>query len=281
MIEVIDESLVEGRVGLCKFRSPTAEFRNFKQARRIPYSVITQETRQKVRKITRNLAKLDRLPDEDYDRLVKLGDQVPQALLDQAALLKKQSLELNKLSKNIRERLSIDELARSLAHEDENSVDLLHSALLIARLENPDFDLETYLKKAENLAQQISSHFPQQASGEEKLKILVHQLFQEMGFHGSTLDYSHPSNSYMNEVMDDREGLPITLSVLFIELANRLDLPVSGLGLPGHFIAVYREKSATNSKEILIDPFSGENCYTKRSCRNYRRRINRSGFYSF
>ena len=60
----------------------------------------------------------------------------------------------------------------------------------------------------------------------------------------------------MNEVMDDREGLPITLSVLFIELANRLDLPVSGLGLPGHFIAVYKEKSGSNFKEILIDPFS-------------------------
>ena len=258
VIEVIDESLVAGRVGLCKFRSPTAEFRNFKQARRIPSSVITQETRQKVRKITRNLAKLDRLPNEDYDRLIKLGNQVPQALLDQAALLKKQSLKLNKLSKNIRERLSIDELARSLAHEDENSVDLLRSALLIARLENPDFNLEAYLKKAENLAQQISSHFPQQASGEEKLKIMVHQLFQEMGFHGSTLDYSHPSNSYMNEVMDDREGLPITLSVLFIELANRLNLPVSGLGLPGHFIAVYSEKTGSDSKEILIDPFGGK-----------------------
>jgi S1-C subfamily serine protease/regulator of sirC expression with transglutaminase-like and TPR domain len=258
VIEVIDQSLIEGRVGLCKFRSPSAEFRNFKQARRIPHSLITQETRQKVRKITRNLAKLDRLPTEDYDRLIKLGDQVPQALLDQAALLKKQSLELNKLSKNIRERLSIDELARSLAHEDENSVDLLHSALLIARLENPNFDLEAYLKKAENLARQISSHFPQKASGEEKLKILVHQLFQEMGFHGSTLDYNHPSNSYINEVMDDREGLPITLSVLFIELANRLELPVTGLGLPGHFIAMYREDSEPETKEILVDPFGGK-----------------------
>lgn len=258
VIEVIDESLVKGRVGLCKFRSPTAEFRNFKQAKRIPSSVISQKTRHSIRKITKNLANLERLPKEDFDRLIKLGDQVPQALLDQAALLKKQSLKLNALSENIRDRLSINELAHSLAHEDESSVDLLRSALLIARLENPDFDLEAYLKKAENLARQISSHFPQQASGEEKLKILVHQLFKEMGFHGSTLDYSHPSNSYMNEVMDDREGLPITLSVLFIELANRLDLPVSGLGLPGHFIAVYKEKSGSNFKEILIDPFSGK-----------------------
>ena len=69
----------------------------------------------------------------------------------------------------------------------------------------------------------------------------------------------------MNEVMDDREGLPITLSILLIELANRLNLPVSGLGLPGHFMAIYREplekkdiKKRAPSKEILIDAFGGK-----------------------
>ena len=68
----------------------------------------------------------------------------------------------------------------------------------------------------------------------------------------------------MNEVMDDREGLPITLSVLLIELANRLDIPVEGLGLPGHFMALYREPPPPNSpkdfkgKEILIDSFGGK-----------------------
>ena len=82
----------------------------------------------------------------------------------------------------------------------------------------------------------------------------------EMGFHGSTLDYHHRSNSYMNEVMDDREGLPITLSILFIELADRLDIPVSGLGLPGHFMAIFQEPKTkkTNSRELLIDSFGGK-----------------------
>ena len=81
---------------------------------------------------------------------------------------------------------------------------------------------------------------------------------------GASLDYHHRSNSYMNEVMDDREGLPITLSVLLIELANRLDLPVSGLGLPGHFMAIYREvgpnENATKDKpkELLIDAYGGK-----------------------
>ena len=185
-----------------------------------------------------------------------------QALLDHAIGLERKAERVRKLSEEIRERIVIAELASSLAHEDERSVDLLKSALLIARLDNEDFDLESYLRKTERMAEKIRGGFPEKASGEEKLKSLVFQLFEEMGFHGSTLDYDHRSNSYLNEVIDDREGLPITLSVLFIELANRLDLPVSGLGLPGHFIAMYREPTLKNSdmkgKEILVDPFGGK-----------------------
>tara|TARA_Y100001954_G_scaffold134784_1_gene143941 strand:+ start:61 stop:996 length:936 start_codon:yes stop_codon:yes gene_type:complete len=193
---------------------------------------------------------------------VDQGEQAPQALLDHAVELERKADELRKASREVRERLIISELTHSLAHEDERAVDLLRSALLIARLDNEHFDLQTYLDKAERLAERIRNKFPDKASGEEKLKVLVAQLFEEMGFHGSTLDYQHRSNSYMNEVIDDREGLPITLSVLFIELANRLELPVSGLGLPGHFIAMYREQPAKGkdgqAKEILIDPFGGK-----------------------
>ena len=152
----------------------------------------------------------------------------------------------------IRERLIIRELADSLAHEDEHSVDLLRSALLIARLDNAHFDLDGYLRKADLFAQKIEKKFSDETNDEQRLRILVSQLFDEMGFHGSTLDYHHRSNSYMNEVMDDREGLPITLSILLIELANRLNLPVSGLGLPGHFMAIYREP--LEKKDIKKEP---------------------------
>ena len=146
---------------------------------------------------------------------------------------------------------------------------MLRSALLIARIDNEHFDLNDYLKKVDSLAERIKSEFPETANDSQRIKILVRQLFNEMGFHGSTLDFHHRSNSYMNEVIDDREGLPITLSVLFMELEKRLELKVAGLGLPGHFLAIYQstdiskdESNSLESKisetEIIIDSFGGK-----------------------
>src|SRR5205085_3981371 len=79
-------------------------------------------------------------------------------------------------------------------------------------------------------------------------------LFGKGGFHGSRADYYHRSNSYLNEVIDDREGLPITLSVLYLELARRIGLKAEGVGLPGHFVV--RHLPAKGEPQ-LIDVFDG------------------------
>ena len=264
VIEMIDHGFDSGSVGLCKFREPTARFRFFRISKRFPKSEITPTFANKVRKLVRPLINRDFLEPSEIDELVEMGKPTPQALRDHAMELEKKAKEIKRLAGEVRERLVIEELAKSLQIEERGSVDLLRSALLIARLDNENFNLESYLEKADLLAQKIEKSFQKSSTQEEKLLILVNQLFGEMGFHGSTLDYHHRSNSYMNEVMDDREGLPITLSVLLIELANRLDLPVSGLGLPGHFMAIYRESShkekptKNKPKELLIDAFGGK-----------------------
>ena len=77
-------------------------------------------------------------------------------------------------------------------------------------------------------------------------------LFKELGFHGSRTNYYNSSNSYLNEVIDDREGLPITLSVLYMEIARRMGVNVVGVGLPGHFVVRHEPKTG---KPQLIDPF--------------------------
>jgi serine protease Do len=79
-------------------------------------------------------------------------------------------------------------------------------------------------------------------------------LFEENGFHGSRHDYYHPANSYLNRVIDDREGIPITLSVLYLELGQRLEIPLEGVGLPGHFVVRWRE---SDERQPLIDVFDG------------------------
>ena len=264
VIDLLDHGLDSGQVGLCKFREPTARFRFFRISKRFPQSKVTPAFSNQVRKLVRPLLHRDSLDPREVDELVNMGNPTPQALRDHAMDLEKKAKEIKRLAKEVRERLVIEELAKSLRNEERGTVDLLRSALLIARLDNENFDLDSYLEKADRLANKIKKSFGKSSSGEEKLIVLVRQLFDEMGFHGSTLDYHHRSNSYMNEVMDDREGLPITLSILLIELANRLDLPVSGLGLPGHFMAIYREDiSVENSdkskaKELLIDSFGGK-----------------------
>ena len=264
VIDLVDRGLESGQVGLCKFREPTARFRFFRVSKRFPKSKVTPAFTNQVRKLVRPLLHRDSLETSEIDELVNMGNPTPQALRDHAMDLEKKAKEIKRLAGEVRERLVIEELAKSLRIEEQGSVDLLRSALLIARLDNENFDLDSYLEKADLLATKIEKSFTKSSTQEEKLLILVKQLFGEMGFHGSTLDYHHRSNSYMNEVIDDREGLPITLSILLIELANRLDLPVSGLGLPGHFMAIYKEdppgkkSGKRKSRELLIDSFGGK-----------------------
>ena len=264
VIDLVDRGLESGQVGLCKFREPTARFRFFRVSKRFPKSKVTPAFTNQVRKLVRPLLHRDSLEPSEINELVNMGNPTPQALRDHAMDLEKKAKEIKRLAGEVRERLVIQELAKSLRIEERGSVDLLRSALLIARLDNENFDLDSYLEKADLLAGKIEKSFTKSSTQEEKLLILVKQLFGEMGFHGSTLDYHHRSNSYMNEVIDDREGLPITLSILLIELANRLDLPVSGLGLPGHFMAIYKEdppgekSGKRKSRELLIDSFGGK-----------------------
>jgi regulator of sirC expression with transglutaminase-like and TPR domain len=264
VVDLVDRGLESGQVGLCKFREPTARFRFFRVSKRFPKSKVTPAFTNQVRKLVRPLLHRNSLETSEIDELVNMGNPTPQALRDHAMDLEKKAKEIKRLAGEVRERLVIEELAKSLRIEERGSVDLLRSALLIARLDNENFDLDSYLEKADLLASKIEKSFTKSSSQEEKLLILVKQLFGEMGFHGSTLDYHHRSNSYMNEVIDDREGLPITLSILLIELANRLDLPVSGLGLPGHFMAIYKEdppgekSGKRKSRELLIDSFGGK-----------------------
>ena len=137
----------------------------------------------------------------------------------------------------------------------DKKVDLAHAALLVARLDNEELDVEAYRQEIDRLARFVAERFPKNAKPDAKLDALNQFLFKERGFHGSHADYYSKSNSYLNEVIDDREGLPITLSVVYMEIARKLKLNVVGLALPGHFMVRH---DPAKGKPQIVDVFAGK-----------------------
>src|SRR5262249_6758553 len=150
--------------------------------------------------------------------------------------LEEQAAHLKRLAKEVHYRRVARALATQLDNNNDDEIDLFHAALLVALLDNDEVDVAGYRPELDRLSPEISRDLPQEADVAARLAALNKYLFDEHGFHGSRGDYYHRSNSYVNEVLDDREGLPITLSVIYIELARKIGLKIVGVGLPGHFM---------------------------------------------
>jgi regulator of sirC expression with transglutaminase-like and TPR domain len=108
--------------------------------------------------------------------------------------------------------------------------------LLLAKLDNEEVDVDAYRAEVDRMAKRAAEGLAKDATDEARLEALNAYFFEKRGFHGSRGNYYSRSNSYLNEVIDDREGLPITLSVLYLDLARRMGVTVVGIGLPGHFV---------------------------------------------
>ena len=237
VFESADRGLVAGRVGLAKFRDTEAEFRGFAVGRTVPAALPPREVLDRIETLTAGLT--DGVPPGRnlVGALVAERDDVRAALAARSALLDRQARQLETLAAVVHERRTLDELARAVA-ADEPRIDLFHAALLVARLDNPELDVAASKRDLDRLAADVAKR---SADGDEekKLATLNRVLFEELGFHGSRGDYYNRANSYVNEVLDDREGIPITLSVVYMELARRLGLKVGGVGFPGHFLVRY------------------------------------------
>jgi regulator of sirC expression with transglutaminase-like and TPR domain len=131
--------------------------------------------------------------------------------------------------------------------------DLARAALIIAIDEYPDLDIDKYLARLAAMAHHVRPHFPWDRNPRGCVEVLNRYLFGELGFTGNRENYYDPRNSYLNDVLDRKLGLPITLSLVYLEIGRRLGLPLEGVGLPGHFIVKWQDARA----QILIDPFNG------------------------
>lgn len=141
-------------------------------------------------------------------------------------------------------------------------IDLARAALALSCLEHPDLDVPRYLGRLDAIATEIGSA-RNGSSPVERLHGLREHLFEELGFKGNRADYFDPRNSFLADVLDRRVGIPISLSLVLIEVGRRLDLPMQGIGLPGHFITGVQLGDAP----ILLDPFHGGAILTPEACR--------------
>jgi regulator of sirC expression with transglutaminase-like and TPR domain len=134
---------------------------------------------------------------------------------------------------------------------DRSRATLDVAALDLARVEFPGLDQEASLSRLENLAAQINAALPDHASGLQFIEAVNACLFDHLQFRGNEDDYYDPRNSCLNAVLSRRLGIPISLSIVYIEIARRLGRPVAGVGLPGHFIVVYEDDGCRH----WVDPF--------------------------
>ena len=158
------------------------------------------------------------------------------------------------------------EFERLVARPEED-LDLARAALLVAGEEYPDIDLPGYLGMLDGFASSLAQRAPEVLPAEERARELGRLLVDDLGFRGNATDYYSPENSYLNRVLDSRTGIPITLSLLFIEVGRRAGLRLRGVGMPGHFLV------GLEGTDVFFDPFNGSNALWVDDCRRLAERL--------
>lgn len=144
----------------------------------------------------------------------------------------------------------LDRFAQLVSRE---SFDLAEASLLIAQDIYADLDVDRYLGRLNEMAETVRARVPGDAFAEQKILAINHHLFRELEYLGNVDNYYDPRNSYLNEVIDRHTGIPVTLSILYMEIGRRLGLNIHGVSFPGHFLV----KLKVRRGQMVIDPFIG------------------------
>ncbi len=136
---------------------------------------------------------------------------------------------------------------------NDDSIDLVRAALAIAQTEYPNLNIEDYVRRIEALARRVRARVPDVGDIGESIAALNSVLFEEEGFSGNTDDYYDPRNSFLNDVLDRKLGIPITLALVYMEVARRVGFPLVGVGMPGHFLLKHYD---VEGREVIIDVFN-------------------------
>lgn len=250
VIESDDTQLTSGKFGLVKFRDTEPDFTRFEVGRNLGVPSLNERTQDLISNIFSQPRRLERLTAEDIANLGEVSEAANLQIRQKVAQIEKQAEDLRRLASDVTNSPITRELAELARTKPEQT--LLRGSLLIAKLDNPDIDVDAYVARVDEMGKEINERIKQTDDANTKRDALHTYLFQENGFHGGSAEYYHPANSHLNRVIDDREGLPITLSILYLELGRRIGIEVEGVGLPGHFIV--RQILDTKDQK-LIDVF--------------------------
>ncbi|MFM8419158.1 MAG: transglutaminase family protein, partial [Verrucomicrobiota bacterium] len=241
------------RVGLAKFRGTVAQFRNFAVT-----PIGTDGPGEIPPSLLMALGGADvptaRVGDGEREALRGHLPAARSFLEGRARQLEAEAARLRDLSSRLHREQAAADLVRELDQPDAQ-IDLARAALLVARHDDPDVDVAAAQADLQALAAEASTRFKDGSDDTARLDVLRTFLFEENGFHGSRHDYQNRANSHLHAVLADREGLPITLAIVLMDVARRAGVPnVRGWPLPGHFLVAHEPKDGPRR---LIDVFHG------------------------
>ena len=147
--------------------------------------------------------------------------------------------------------------------EDER-IDLLRAALTFARIEDPQLDIEHYVRRVDALAKRVAAKVQDPDDPVQMIAAMNEVLFQEEVFRGNSVDYYSPRNSFLQHVLDRQLGIPISLALVYMEVARRISFSLYGVGMPGHFLVKHYD---VDGHAILIDAFERGSIVTEEDCR--------------
>ena len=199
------------------------------------------------------------------DQLARLGPEVL-PFLEQAGT---EYVQLQPRLASIKEEIRFGQVKdefQQFVSRNSRQEDWEHGAFLIAKIAYPDLSIPEYSERLDELAEEFRTKWhAAEASSGKAARLLSNFLFKDKGFSGNREEYYDPNNSYVNRVIETRQGIPISLSALYVFVGQRLDLPVVGVGMPGHFLV----KLEGETPAQFVDCFNGGTILRAEDCEQY------------
>ncbi len=160
---------------------------------------------------------------------------------------------------------AVTQRLKTLLAGDDKNIPLAEAALMLAHHLAPDTDVAMYVKKLQAMQSELAKTVARDASTEEKINALNTYLFEEMEYQGNELDYYNPWNSFLSAVIDSKAGIPITLSILYMELGKAIGLDLRGVNMPGHFLVML----AGEKNRLVLNAFNNGEAVSDEDLRGF------------